>query len=172
MVKKILMVVAQQNFRDEEYEVPKGIFEKAGFEVLTAAEKKGVAKGKLGAEAKVDLSFNEINIRDYEAIVFVGGPGATVYFEHEQILNLVKEAEEEGKVISAICIAPSILANAGILKGKKATAFVTEEDILRRNGAIFTAAPIEIDGKIITGSGPESAEAFGQAILQVLGNEI
>lgn len=172
MAKKILMIIAQQDFRDEEYEVPKGIFEKAGFEVITVAEKKGIAKGKLGAEAKVDFSFNEVNIRDYEAIVFVGGPGATVYFEHEQILNLVKEAEEEGKVIGAICIAPSILANAGILKGKKATAFVTEEDILRRNGAIFTAAPVEIDGKIITADGPQSAEVFGQAIVQVLGGEI
>ncbi len=77
---KILMVMAQNGFRDEEYEVPKSLFEKAGFEVVTASSEKGIAKGKLGAEVKVDLSFDEVNIRDYEAIVFVGGPGATVYF--------------------------------------------------------------------------------------------
>lgn len=171
MLGKILLIIAQQNFQEKEYEIPKSIFQKAGFEVLTAAGEKGVATDKTGKETPVDLSLDEVNVRDFSCIIFVGGPGATVYFEHEKAFALVKEAEQEGRIIGAICIAPTILANAGILKGKKATAFVTEEDSLRRGGANFTAAPVEQDGKIITADGPGSAEIFAKTILQVLGNQ-
>lgn len=162
------MVIAQRDFQEKEYDTPKAIFQKAGFEVVTAAEEKGVAKNKMGGETKVDISLNDVNVRDFEAIVFVGGPGAEAYFEHEKVLNLVKEVNQEGRLIAAICIAPTILANAGILNGKNATAFVTEEDSLRRGGANFTAAPVEADGNIITANGPEAAEVFGKKIVELL----
>jgi len=72
-------------------------------------------------------------------------------------------------VVGAICIAPGILARAGILKGRKATVFPSEIEALKRNGAFYTALPVVIDGRIVTASGPEAAEEFGKALVKTLG---
>lgn len=168
-MKKILMVIAQQNFRDEEYEEPKEIFLKAGFEVKTVAERRGEALGKLGARAWADFPFAEANVHNFDAVVFVGGPGAAHYFHDDEALNLVKDFEREGKLLAAICIAPSILANAGVLQGKKATVFPSEKENLQAKGAIYTGKPVEADGNIITASGPEAAEEMAGKIVEMLG---
>jgi len=62
---------------------------------------------------------SKINIDNYDAVVFVGGGGATEYFNDSIAHKIVKESIAKGKVLAAICIAPNILANAGVLKGKK-----------------------------------------------------
>lgn len=68
----------------------------------------------------------------------------------------------------AICIAPVTLANAGILEGKRTTAFPSVESDLKARGANYTGNPVERDGKIITGSGPEAATEFGKTIVAAL----
>lgn len=167
--KKILMVLAQSNFRDEEYEIPREIFQKSGLEVKTVGERKGEAIGRFGAKAWIDFPFAEVNIHNFEAVVFVGGSGASNYFNDNEALNLARDAEREGKVVAAICIAPSILANAGLLKERRATAFPSEKENLESKGAIYSGRPVEADGRIITASGPEAAEEFGEKIVEVLG---
>ena len=167
-MKKILMVIAQQNFRDEEYEVPKEIFEKAGFEVKTVAERRGEAIGKLGARAWVDFPFAEANIHNFDAVVFVGGPGAADYFNDNEAHNLAREAVQENKLLAAICIAPSILANAGLLENKRVTAFPSEKENLKAKGANYTANRVEVDGNLITANGPEAAGEFGEKIVAAL----
>lgn len=166
--KKILMVVAPENFRDEEFNQPKKVFEKAGAQVVVAAKDVSQAKGMLGTEVLIDQKLAEVKVDDYDAVVFVGGSGAAVYFDDQVALSLVKTAFEKGKVIGAICIGPSILANAGILSGKKATAFSSEQDNLQSKGAQFTSEAVTVDGKIVTANGPQSATEFGRKIVDVL----
>jgi len=165
---KILMIVAPENFRDEEYQKPREILEQAGAEITVASKGTTEAKGLLGAKVKVDKEIEQVNIDDYQAIVFVGGPGSAVYFDDQEALNLAKSADEKGKIVSAICIAPSILANAGILSGKKATAYSSEKDNLVAKGAQFTGESVVMDGKIITANGPEAAEEFGRKLVEIL----
>lgn len=162
------MVIAPKDFRDEEFLEPKRIFEEAKAEVTVASKEVSEALGKLGATVKVDKDLGEISVDDYDALVFVGGPGSAVYFTDPEALKLAKEAHEAGKVIGAICIAPSILANAEILKGKQATAFPSEESNLRAKGAIYTGEPVTRDGKIITANGPQAAAKFGEEIINTL----
>jgi len=166
--KKALFVIAPENFRDEEFAIPKEILENSGVEVTVASKEKGIAKGMLGMEVEVDKVVYELNPKDFDIIVFVGGTGAATYFNDEKILNFVKEAYEEGKIIGAICIAPSILANAGILEGKKATAWPSERDNIESKGGIYTGSGVEVDGNVITANGPKSAEEFGRKILEAL----
>ncbi len=162
------MVVAPTNFRDEEFLQPKEIFEKAGAEVIFASKDVSQAVGTFGAVVDVDRNLSQVVAGDYDAIIFVGGSGASVYFTDETALNLAKDAYEQDKVVGAICIAPSILANAGILQGKNATAFSSEQANLEGKGATFIGKPVTVDGKIVTGSGPEAANEFGQKIVEVL----
>ena len=166
--RRILMVVAQRDFRDEEYQEPKEVFQEYGSKVVTCSERKGEAIGKLGLKTWASTSLDEVSPRDYEAIVFVGGEGSSDYFHNQEALNLAREGFEAGKVIGAICIAPSILANAGILQGKKATSFSSQRENLESHGAIYTGIAVEVDGKIVTADGPIAAQAFGEKIVELL----
>lgn len=166
--KKVLFVVAPQNFRDEEFLEPKKILEENGVVVEVASKGVGEVVGMFGAKALVDKDLSKVMLDDYEAIIFIGGSGASVYFNDPIALNLAKAGFEEGKVIGAICIAPSILANAGILSGKKATAFSSEAENLKAKGAQYTGEAVSIDGKIITARGPEAASEFGKKLAEAL----
>jgi protease I len=168
MNKKILMIVAPEDFRDEECFEPKTVFEKNKAEVTIASKGVKEAKGKLGGKIRVDVDISEVEINDYDAVVFVGGPGAAEYFEDGTALAIAKEAYDSGKVVAAICIAPSILANAGILKGKRVTVFASEKDNIISKGADYTGQAVTVDGRIVTASGPAAAEEFGKAIVSAL----
>lgn len=174
--KKIAMIIAFSNFRDEEYFIPKEIFEEASFEVKTVSTKKGTAIGAGGGDTEVDLTFDELNIDDFDVILFVGGPGAYKYIEDEKAHQIAKEAIEKQKILAAICIAPAILAKAGVLEGKNATVWSSVLDkgpikILEENGANYVEKDVVVDGKIITANGPHAAREFGEKIVEILKEE-
>ncbi len=166
---EVVFVIAQKDFRDEELLITKDVLEKNNIKCIVASKERGKHKGMLGEIVESDLSINEIS-DFFEGIVFVGGVGAKQYFNDALVLALAKKYYSIGKIVCAICIAPSILANSGILKGKKATAFNSEKENLVSKGAIFTGKAVEIDGTIITADGPKSAKAFGEAIAKKLKN--
>jgi len=165
--KKIAMVIATNGYRDEEYDVPKEHFLKNGAKVTTVNSNGTTSKSMFGKTAEVDGSIHDINPDDYDAIVFVGGTGAAEYFTNTKATDLAKKFNEQGKIVAAICIAPSILANAHILMGKKATAYPSERENINAEGT-YTGSPVEIDGNIITASGPDAAFQFAEAIVRAL----
>lgn len=168
---KVLMIIAPSEFRDEEYLVPKEIFEVRDLEVITASKDVKLAKGKLGAEVKIDLDISEVKVTDYAAVVLIGGAGALIYENDEVISKILKEAKENYILIAAICIAPRILANNGLLKGLKATAWNSDgkqSKFLEEKGAIFVDEPVVEDMSIITGNGPDVAKEFGIKVANYL----
>ncbi len=168
MVKKALLIIASQKFRDEEFLKPKKILEEGGVKVTVASSSLETATGMLGAKVKPDILLEDVNVDDYDAIVFVGGSGASEYWNNPLAHSIARKAEEKGKLLCAICIAPVTLANAGLLEGKRATVFGSEIDKIKAGGAVYTGAGVEKDGRIITGQGPEYAPDFGKAILEAL----
>ncbi len=168
MGKKVVMIVAPDQFRDEELLEPMDVLENNGIEVVVASKDTDMATGMLGAAVSVNLDYSEINVDDYEGLIFVGGTGATMFFNDEKAWSLANEAHSKNKLVGAICIAPSILANAGLLDGKQATAYPSEESNLVSNGAQFTGERVTVDDNIITGSGPEAATEFGEGILRLI----
>jgi protease I len=167
-MKKAVFITAAEIFRDEEYFHPKEVLEKAGIEVKTASIKTGELKGKLGAIAISDMLIDDVKRDDFDALVFIGGGGASVFFNNPIALRLAQEFHICGKIAASICIAGVTLANAGILKGKKATAYIDGKDDLIKGGAIWTGAPVEVDGNIITANGPAAAKDFGKALVERL----
>lgn len=171
MMARVLFIIAKSNFRDEELSIPKKLIEKR-HSVEIASLTKGIAIGLLGMKVNVDISLEEAlrKINEYDAVVFVGGPGAQEYYKNEKALSIARNAFNFGKIVAAICIAPGILANSGVLKGKKATIWNGKFiDILKKNGAIHIDKSVVVDGKIITANGPAAAEEFGKAVLKALG---
>ena len=168
--KTILMVIAPSDFRDEELFVPKEFFEKNGAEVVIASDRKGTARGMLGRTASVDLSVSEVDISDYDAVVFVGGSGVESHklYEDEAYLKLAADADSSGKVIGAICLGPMVPAGAGILSGKNATVFESGTSYITGKGANYTGAGVTRDGRIVTGEGPTAAEEFARTVAGAL----
>jgi len=166
--KRILMVIAPVNFRDEELLVPKRIFEENKTQVTIASKLKGLATGKLGAKINVDLDIANISADDWDALVFVGGGGAQVFWDDPAVHALILDAYGQHKVIAAICIAPVILANAGLLKGKRATVFPDEASRLSGKGAQYCLENVVSDSKIITADGPAASRDFALKILEEL----
>ena len=168
---KILFVIAQEGFQDHEYGKPKEILEEAGYEIITGSQEIGKCKGAFGLEVEATIALSEVNVDEYVAVLFVGGPGAYVYQHDVQAHLTIQEAINRGKVLGAICIAPTILAYAGVLEGKKATVWNQDgkqQEVLEKNGATFVDEPVVVDGKIITANGPPAAEEFGKKVLEVL----
>jgi len=167
--KKVLMVIAPKNFQDKEFSIPKGIFEKAGVKVTVASLSTDTATGMYGLKVKPDISIKNAKASDYDAIVFIGGSGATVYKFDPYAHSLAIEAKKNDRLVSAICLGPVILAKAGILEGKKVTGSPAGFHLLLEGKAkVHKEKNVVVDGKIITGSGPEAAEEFGKAVLNNL----
>ena len=167
-MKKVVMIIPSKNFRDEELLEPKKILEENGVRVVIASSSLSEARGMLGARVKPDLLIDDIQTQDYDAVIFVGGSGSSEYWDSPIAHKILREADEERKVIGSICIAPVTLANSGILKGKRATCWSSEGSKLKAKGAVYTGKDLEVDGNIITCSGPSVAREFGEEILRSL----
>lgn len=166
--KKIAMIIASDGYRDEEYKVPREILEREKVSVTVFSSTTNVCRGKMGMTVKPDKLLKDLKVDDFDGVIFVGGPGATEYFNNQTAQMVARESFQKGKITSAICIAPTILAKAGILKDKVATAFQSEQKTLVAEGAQFTGKQVERTGNIITGSGPEAARLFGETIVSAL----
>jgi len=166
--KKIAMIIAAKNFRDEELLQPLEIFRAKGARVVIASSVLDVTYGMLGSKVVPDLLYDNLKVNNYDAIVFVGGSGAKQYWNDPYAHELAREAVDAGKVLGAICIAPVTLANAGLLRGKKATVWSSDAEKLRKQGAEYTGKEVTVDGMIVTGNGPEAAKRFAEEIVKLL----
>ncbi len=169
--KKAVLIVGRENFRDEELFETRRVLTDAGVKTVVASTKTGAVRGMLGRLAEATILVKDIVVDDYDAVIFIGGAGATEYFNSRFAWNIARETVQKRKVLGAICIAPTVLANAGLLNGVRSTSFLSERDRLQRAGALYTGVPVERDGLIITGSGPMASVQFGRAIADALADK-
>lgn len=167
---KALFIIAPKGFQDRELLDTRQILNEAGVETKVASLTTETAEGSLGTKIVPDLAISDIILLEYDLIVFIGGPGALELAKEEEVTRLLTDLKVSQKKIGAICIAPVLLARAGILEGKKATVYQTEDSVkeLKSNGAELVPKSVVTDGKIVTANGPAAAKAFGQALLELL----
>lgn len=169
---RILLFIAPANFRDEELFHTKEELEKAGHSVVVGSTERGVIPGASGGSAVSEKPIEELNASDFDAVFFIGGPGVfqLKIYEDERVLRLAREASASCRFYGAICVGPRVLAKAGVISGKRLTAFNNPEtlDMIRNAGGIYTGASVEQDGKLITANGPQSSYDFGKRIAYAL----
>jgi len=168
MKHRILFVIAFQWFRDEEYAAPKAMLEEAGFQVITASTAVGTAIGKFGMETTVDIEYSDASAADYEAIVFIGGPGSPGYWDDPVAHRLLRSAAASDKIVAGICSGCVTLAKAGVLKNRRATVWPGDADVFRPLVGKYTASACERDGLFVTAHGPDAADQFGRALVELL----
>jgi len=165
---KILMVLSPQEYQEEELNVPRDYFQSMGYSIALASRGVKTATGMSGESTGVDLDLKSVKPSDYMAVIFVGGEGIYTLKLHEDpgYQALAKSAIAQKKLVGAICLGPWILADAGLLKGKRATA--SETDHIKSKGAIVSDEAVVKDGNIITGNGPSASQEFAEAIVSAL----
>jgi protease I len=167
--KKIIIIIAPENFQDEEFFEPKQVFEKYRAKPIIATKIVKVARGQYGSTARIDIDYSFINAQDFDAIILIGGGGASIFFNDPIIIKLLKDANKRRLIIGAICLAPQILAQAGLLIGKKYTSTESTQKEINKAGGIFEKRkPVVVSGNIVTARGPKAARLFGEMVAKLL----
>ena len=189
-MKKILFLTGDFA-EDYETMVPFQMLQMVGFEVhaVCPGKKKGETvktaihdfegdqtySEKPGHHFMLTYSFDEVNTVDYEGLTIAGGRAPEYLRLNEDVLRIVKYFMENNKPVAAICHAPQILAAAGVLKGRKLTAYpAVGPEIMLAGGEFVSVAPSEavVDGNLVTSPAWPGHPKFIEAFLKVLGVKI
>ena len=124
-------------------------------------------RGAHGIPVQTEDLFDETDLSETDMIVLPGGmPGTTNLGAHSGVRKAVKGFYDEGKYVAAICAAPTVLSDLGILKGKRATCYPAMEEELQ--GAVLTGTAVAVDGNIITSQGVGTAIEFALQLIEIL----
>lgn len=167
-MKKVVIFV-EDNYEDLELWYPKIRLEEAGFHVAVAGPTAGhVHHGKHGYPCKTDLSFKEAAAKEFDAVVIPGGFAPDRLRRSPDVLHVVKQTYEKGKLVAFICHGGWVPISAKILKGKKVTGTVAIKDDLENAGAIWQDKPLVADGNLISSRTPLDLSVFARAIVEAL----
>jgi len=162
-----VVVPLAEGFEEIEFSTIVDILRRAEIDVTVAGLKEGIINGAHGVRVTPDTSLDKIRADDFDVIILPGGsPGFVNLGKSEKVLKLVKEMYDRNKYVTAICGAPSVLAKAGVIQGKRATIFPGMEDTL--TGAQYSGERVVVEGKIITSQGPGTAMEFAIKLVEVL----
>ncbi len=167
--RKVLIVIFPGKFREGGHFRTIEALTSQGAKITVASTRLEKSVGMTAPrEVMPDVLLSKVKAADFDAIIFIGGKGAIEHYNNRAAQNLASEAAEKKKVLGAFCNAPCILANAGVLKDKKATAFKSEKDNLVAKGAKYQEKDVVTDGKIVTANGPKAARKFAQELIKKL----
>ncbi len=145
------------------------LLRRADIEVVTASLAGTTVTGSHGIPAIADTTLDEALKNDYDMVVLPGGlPGSDHLDRDQRVHAVLHKMVDSGKFAGAICAAPKVFASAGLLNGKKATSYPGVVDKMHLPNVTYTGAPVQFDGKIITGRGPGTAMDFGLALIEAL----
>jgi|AGTN01.2.fsa_nt_gi Putative intracellular protease/amidase len=165
---KVQLIAAQEGFEEDELFIPEDVFSEAGAFVDIASNDTVTAHGLHDGEVDPDIAIWKIDIDSLDALVIAGGTGAISHlWANPQLLDKVREADAKSKIIGAIGLAGVVLAQAGVLEGRRATVARNEAAIAeyRRHGVDYEDADTVIDGDIITARDVESAKLLAELIV-------
>jgi putative intracellular protease/amidase len=166
--KRAVLIAPAVNFQDEEFFETIKALELEGIRYVTASTRRGVIRGVLGNVAEAGLLVTQINLAEYDAVIFIGGAGVADIISDPVVLNLTREAVRLNKIVAASSTAVIILANADVIKGVRITGLAAELPTFQRLGGIYTGLPVEQDRRIITSAGPATAVLFGRTLVNAI----
>ncbi|MCQ2604241.1 MAG: DJ-1/PfpI family protein [Spirochaetia bacterium] len=169
MDKKVLFLLAE-GFEEMEAVIPADLCIRSGIEVVTAGIGGIDITGAHGLSLIADCEIEDVEDEEFDAVVIPGGlPGAENVAECAEAVEIIRTHAEAGKVIAAICAAPSFVLGqkTDILSGRKATCYPGCEGRFSRD-VKYTGTKVEQDGNVITGKGPGAAPEFGAAVIRAL----
>ncbi|MGL5721367.1 MAG: DJ-1 family glyoxalase III [Brevinema sp.] len=170
---KRIVVLLAEGFEEIEALTPVDIWRRAGWKISTAMinpHPSLLVLGQQGIAVKADLPLSDVYVEDFDMIYLPGGNGHKVIADSPEALQLIQNFASAGKIISAICATPSVLARKGMLSGRRATVYPSSEYIeaLKQSGVNYVAEDVVIDGTFITGRGAGAAAKLAFTVLATI----
>jgi len=167
---KRIAILAEEDFEDSELIVPMWGMKNAGANVLIVGSgSQEIYQGKRGSVAiRVDTTADKVKAEDFAAIIIPGGRAPARMRRHQSMVNLIKKADELGKLIAAVCYGPQLLIAAGIVKGRHLTSCSPVAAELKKAGAEWVDEAVVRNGNIITSRKPADLPKFNKAIIEAL----
>jgi protease I len=166
---KKIVLLAENNYEDLELWVPYYRLKEEGAVVtIVGTGSSQTYHSKHGYPLEVNKEAKEIDISKYDGVVIPGGYAPDMMRRYPDMVRIVKEAHQKGKIIAAICHAGWMLVSAGILKGKKATGFFAIKDDLINAGANYVDEEVVRDGNLVTSRKPDDLPAFCREMINTL----
>ncbi|MBW2343333.1 MAG: type 1 glutamine amidotransferase [Deltaproteobacteria bacterium] len=166
---KKVVIPVENMFNDLEFWYPFYRLKEAGAEVVVVGSgSAGTYTGKSGTETKVDAGAGQVEASDFDGIVIPGGYAPDLMRRYPEMVDLVRDIHNAGKVVAAICHAGWMLASAEIVKGRTLTSFFAIKDDLVHAGANWIDQEVVIDGNLITSRKPDDLPAYMRAVIKAL----
>lgn len=165
--KSILFIVPEKNFSDRELNESMRVLENQGADISLASKGKETVESSKGILIIPDITLEEVNPQDYDAVVFIGGEGAEELFYDKKVQEIARDFDKEGEFIAALSSGVIILANSGILDEREFTIHPKLKSELEDEYEIKDKE-IVIDGNIITAQKKEYAEILGERLAEKL----
>ena len=167
---KRIAVLAEAQYEDLELWYPAIRTREAGATVtIVGTGSADTYRGKHGVPVIVDEDADEVSAVDFDAVIIPGGYAPDRLRRYQPVLDLVRKAHEQGKVVAFICHAGWVPISAGIVKGKRVTSAASIKDDLVNAGAIWEDNEVVVDDRLISSRGPADLPAFCRAIIEALG---
>lgn len=166
-----ILILATDGFEQSELEKPLKDLRARGATVHVASpegdEIKAWDEDHWGDTTAADLALKDVKADDYHAIVLPGGQiNPDVLRLNKDAVALIREFHDQGKTVAAICHAPWLLIEAGIIKGRKATCYPSIATDLKNAGAQYEDSEVVADQGIVTSRSPEDLDAFVAKIVE------
>lgn len=167
-LRKILIMV-DEGVEEAEFLYPYYRLQEEGYKVVILASKANATyMGKHGVPITSEVSPKDVKIDEYDGIIIPGGRAPDKMRIDNDLVNIVKEAYDKGKVIAAVCHGPQMLIEADVLRGNKATCWKSVATDLKNAGATFIDAPVVVDGNIVTSRMPADLPKFCKETIKLL----
>ncbi len=166
---KRIAILAENIYEDLELWYPLLRFREAGAEVAVVGPKTGTFESKHGYPVTAELAASDVSANDFDAVIIPGGYAPDHMRRSQAMVDLVRQANEKGKIVAAICHAGWMLASADAVRGRKVTCFHAIKDDLKNAGANYVDQEVVRDGNIITSRVPADLPAFCREIIAALG---
>lgn len=154
------LIISADNFEDSELLVPYYRLREEGIPVDVASIEKGAIKGKHGYSVEVMVTVDEVDPSSYDILILPGGKASSALRKNKKVLDIIKNFDEAGKPISAICHGPQLLVSAGILKGRHVTCYKTVAAEIKGAEGVYEDREVVVDGNIVSSRMPSDLSAF------------
>jgi 4-methyl-5(b-hydroxyethyl)-thiazole monophosphate biosynthesis len=162
-----VVVLLADGFEEIEAMAIIDILRRAEIDVVVAGLHDGDVKSARGVRVIPDTTIDTVKAEDFDMVVLPGGqPGADNLNADPRVRDLIRDFYSKGKLTGAICAAPYVLANAGVLEGRHATSYPTYRDKL--GNVSYEERPVVEDGNVLTSRGPGTAMYFALSIVKRL----